>query len=697
MWILAYFTHNGEPCSGLSPAVRIRDVETGLVVVDGSSMVEKGDGFYGYDFGSYNPMRDYAIICDSVTLSGSERYTYASSGEYNEVLDSIESTVGTVDIRTNLLRKIQTNRLELFDGDSDNWILYDDDTITPLLTFSVSDKTGDIIVQQPHMPSKRDGATGTVVTGTLSPNIYMRKSVYDPDDDGIVSLSEGVSDGTFTSTASGIFSAVINTHSPYTLGTKQIDESTIDHNHYIKYNVLTNRLEYGMPGVSGTYDHGSLAGLLNDDHTQYLNEARHDITLRHGSSVVDHGSIGGLADDDHTQYHNNTRGDARYYQKSEVNTISGALNSKIITDHGNLTGLSDDDHTQYVRVDGSRGFTATVSGVTPTQSYHLATKGYIDEITELSAVQIRRTTDITVETSYANVTFGTTDFENNSDVLEHSSVNTDRILVKASGDYKIVYSLNPQSATATVTTNARVRINDTTVIPGSESSIRTYQDEIHELTGDFVVSLAAGSYLSLQVSRGTESTVTALSDTLMYVIKLDGVKGDKGDTGSGSNIYVQDGGVNIDGSPTDTINFVGFNIDDSVSGKASVSPPTFGSFYAYNSSTGASTTISTAFQQKVRLSMTIPATGTYRIGWRSNNKTTSATAQTGIQVQIDDTTTIETIYLGRLSSTTHTLGFAGFWVGTLTAGSRYIDLDFRSNGAATHTITNAFLECWRVS
>lgn len=34
---------------------------------------------------------------------------------------------------------------------------------------------------------------------------------------------------------------------------------------------------------------------------------------------------------------------------------------------------------QYVLVDGSRGFTSTVSGVDPTQSYHLSTKSYVDE------------------------------------------------------------------------------------------------------------------------------------------------------------------------------------------------------------------------------------------------------------------------------------------------------------------------------
>ena len=50
-----------------------------------------------------------------------------------------------------------------------------------------------------------------------------------------------------------------------------------------------------------------------------------------------------------------------------------------IVDHGNLTGLGDDDHLQYVPTDASRGFSNTVSGIDPTQDYHLATKWYVDQ------------------------------------------------------------------------------------------------------------------------------------------------------------------------------------------------------------------------------------------------------------------------------------------------------------------------------
>lgn len=37
-----------------------------------------------------------------------------------------------------------------------------------------------------------------------------------------------------------------------------------------------------------------------------------------------------------------------------------------------------DDHTQYIHIDGRRAFTAVVSGVTPSLSAHLSTKGYVD-------------------------------------------------------------------------------------------------------------------------------------------------------------------------------------------------------------------------------------------------------------------------------------------------------------------------------
>jgi hypothetical protein len=155
MWRVSFFTENGEPSIGLSPIINIRDISDGSLVITSGTMTEKGDGFYAYDFVGYNDTKDYAVRSDSVTLSGTDRYSYGSTGEYNEALNEIKSTVDDIDLRTLLIRKIQTNRLELLDGDTGNWILYDDDDISILLTFNVTDKNGDLIIQSANIPSKR--------------------------------------------------------------------------------------------------------------------------------------------------------------------------------------------------------------------------------------------------------------------------------------------------------------------------------------------------------------------------------------------------------------------------------------------------------------------------------------------------------------------------------------------------------------
>jgi hypothetical protein len=54
-----------------------------------------------------------------------------------------------------LAQKILRNRLELADGSTNNWVLYDDDNTTVLLTFSVADKVGGIITQPTASPSRR--------------------------------------------------------------------------------------------------------------------------------------------------------------------------------------------------------------------------------------------------------------------------------------------------------------------------------------------------------------------------------------------------------------------------------------------------------------------------------------------------------------------------------------------------------------
>lgn len=63
--------------------------------------------------------------------------------------------VSGMDVRLALVEKILRNRLELTDGDTANWVLYDDDSVTPLLTWDVSDKDGDVIQMNKFVPARR--------------------------------------------------------------------------------------------------------------------------------------------------------------------------------------------------------------------------------------------------------------------------------------------------------------------------------------------------------------------------------------------------------------------------------------------------------------------------------------------------------------------------------------------------------------
>lgn len=54
-----------------------------------------------------------------------------------------------------LILKILKNKLVLQDGTTSNWILYDDDDTTPLITWSVQDVSDSNVVQPPGAPSRR--------------------------------------------------------------------------------------------------------------------------------------------------------------------------------------------------------------------------------------------------------------------------------------------------------------------------------------------------------------------------------------------------------------------------------------------------------------------------------------------------------------------------------------------------------------
>ena len=149
-----------------------------------------------------------------------------------------------------------------------------------------------------------------------------------------------------------------------------------------------------MGKVSFHNDHGSLAGLADDDHTQYqlrtekgaasgyasLDSGTKVPTVELGGSgadatkylrgdqtwqvvSTDHGGLTGLEDDDHTQY--------RLESADHTHQSTGAQAGQL--DHGlALTGLTDDDHTQYLLLAGRAGGQSVYGGTAASNTLVLA-------------------------------------------------------------------------------------------------------------------------------------------------------------------------------------------------------------------------------------------------------------------------------------------------------------------------------------
>lgn len=85
MIISSYFSRMGNPAVGLYPLPTIRiweiDVLTQTLVVTNQPMLEVGDGFYKYEFGTFDPAKGYVCRVDGgYVLSPNERFNVASFG-----------------------------------------------------------------------------------------------------------------------------------------------------------------------------------------------------------------------------------------------------------------------------------------------------------------------------------------------------------------------------------------------------------------------------------------------------------------------------------------------------------------------------------------------------------------------------------------------------------------------------------------
>jgi len=168
--------------------------------------------------------------------------------------------------------------------------------------------------------------------------------------------------------------------------------------------------------------------------------------------------------------------------------------------------------TEAVTADGGTDITAaeaeTLTDGSNADALHVHAAG--SGAFALAILQIRDTTAQTIGTAWADVTFNTTDHENEPATIEHNNANTDEIDLKIAGRYHVEYDVNfvlTGSANTNLLLQGRIRLNNAgTGIVGSHAEDTQFQDNSIEgvdvetqVHGGFYVNAAANDKLTLQL------------------------------------------------------------------------------------------------------------------------------------------------------------------------------------------------------
>jgi len=203
----------------------------------------------------------------------------------------------------------------------------------------------------------------------------------------------------------------------------------------------------------------------------------------------------------------------RFYVDDQIGVASGSLQNQITlySNHANLLGLDGDDHNLYVPTDGSRGFTSTVSGIDPTQPYHLVTRNYLDSGFQASA-------------SAESVLFGL-QFHFAIEAAEQQTISTSYVQALSltvsgtygggieAGIYRIGWNFNWTQDKLNREFLARVQLDDTETL--FEVVISPYVDVAYfaSITGFFYSTIASGThYIDLDFATSNISATSRIKN-----------------------------------------------------------------------------------------------------------------------------------------------------------------------------------------
>ena len=222
-------------------------------------------------------------------------------------------------------------------------------------------------------------------------------------------------------------------------------------------------------------------------------------------------------------------------------------------------------------------------------------------------------------------------FETEKDTgFVHSNlINNSRIEVTANGTYQINANIRVFSSGQRAQFVGKYLIDGVVqTMPLGSSYIRnngTSSDFWTCILNPPPVKLTAGQYIEVQIQVEAQTTTTVSgqfrgSDSTFSIIKLQGVKGETGLTGSGSNIIVQKDDVTV-GTNTDTLNFEGnVTSNDDGGGKTTLTIGGGQTWYKQKSTNIVGGTVNAAFGSPVEcvpfsglLEITVAESGDYVI------------------------------------------------------------------------------------
>ena len=225
-------------------------------------------------------------------------------------------------------------------------------------------------------------------------------------------------------------------------------------------------------------------------------------------------------------------------------------------------------------------------------------KKYVDDVLiqgDQSGAKYRRSTNFGLTTTPTNVPFDEQVIENDPTVVLRNVGDATRFDILEGGLYGLAVNLSLDAGGA-VNVTARVRLNNTSTIPGSEFTADPTSNPA-AVTPWLLVEFNDNDFIQVQAETST-GTGDVVTDSSIALVKLSGPKGAKGDPGqdglpgTGSTINLQEQDVLVPGGPHGTLNFAsGFSVTDNGSGKATVALTGAGSFIRAFTNGGSDNTI----------------------------------------------------------------------------------------------------------